>query len=418
MVLQYPPDINASGQLMAQLCRGLSEEGHRITVITSFPHYEQFRVLPAYRKRLYSRNREGGVDVIRLFAYARGDKSMKHRLINYLVFNLLALMTAVLLRAHWDALLCVNGSFFTGLTGWLIGKIKGSPFVYNVQDLYPDVPIRAGQLRNPVAISILKRLEVFMYRKAAHITVISAAMKANLLAKGVSPNILSIIPNFTDPRFIRLLPKRNDFSRRHGLCEKFVVMHAGNLGYVYDLHTLLGAASLLSNYPDIVVAIIGNGVMKAELQQRAEALQLKNILFLPFQLYETLPWLRASADVHVSLYQSGAAGESFPSKIYEIMASGRPMILGVEARSELERLVTETGSGLRVKPGDSAELAEAILRLYRDPDLREQMGKSSRAYAEKNCSLHSAVAAYDELFRKIDDSCSTLPLAAPLQNYR
>ena len=418
IILQYPPDTNASGQLIAQLCRGLAGVGHRITVITSFPHYESFRVLPEYRNRFYSRERGGDVEVIRLFAYAPGRKTMIHRLVSYLVFNILALITALLLCDRWDALLCVNGSFFTGITGWLVGTIKRAGFVYNVQDLYPDVPISAGQLRNRLAISALRLLETFMYRKAAHITVISPAIEAKLVARGVPQQQISTIPNFTDTRFIRPLPRLNKFASEHGLSDRFVVMHAGNLGYVYDLYTLIDAALLLSNTPEILIAIVGNGVMKSELVKRAEALRLKNIVFLPFEPYENLPWLRASADIHISLYKPGAAWESFPSKIYEIMASGRALLVGVDAESELARFVSDSNSGLCVAPGDSKALAQAILRLYRDREFRRILEFNGRSRAEAAFSLDFAVAAYDQILRRVLSPKPTVPALNTVQNYR
>jgi colanic acid biosynthesis glycosyl transferase WcaI len=298
-------------------------------------------------------------------------------------------------------ILCPNGSFFTGLTAWLINMAKRVSFIYNVQDLYPEVPIRAGQLRNPYAIAALRSLENFMYRKAAHITVISPPMFDNLVSKGVRPEKITVIPNFVDTEFIRPLPKENEFAQRHGLADKFVVTHAGNLGYVYDLDTMLDAAALLHWKKDILFLIVGNGVAKGSLEDKGRRLNLNNVRFMPFQPHEDLPWLRATSDVQVSLYKSGAANESFPSKVYEIMASGRPLLASSEAGSGVATLVRTAECGICVNSGNAKELADAILTLYRDRPLCARMGQLGRLYAEANYSKQVAVARYNELLQKI-----------------
>ena len=400
-IIQFPPDVNPTGLLMAQLCEGLSACGHEVSVITGFPHYENFRVWDEYRRKLVERGRYGAMDVLRLYVYAPGKKSMVNRLLSYVSYNAFATLAAAISRKRWDVVLCPNGSFFTGLSAWFLEKIKSAPFIYNVQDLYPDVPVRAGQLRNSYAIAALRSMESFMYRKAAHITVITPAMRDNLLAKQVPAEKISVIPNFVDTDFIRPLPRENRFSGEHGLSDKFVVTYAGNLGYVYDLETMLDAAALLSSQKDILFLIIGNGVAKTGLENRTHDLKLNNVRFMPFQPRESLPWLRASSDVQVSLYKDGAANDSFPSKIYEIMASGRALLASSEGESGVEQVVKTAECGLCVRPGNAVALTEAILTLYNDSSLRESMGWRGRQYAEENHSKHAAVSRYDELLQRV-----------------
>jgi putative colanic acid biosynthesis glycosyltransferase WcaI len=400
-IIQFPPDVNPTGLLMAQLCEGLITYGHEVSVITAFPHYENFRIWNKYKGKLVEHSRYRDMDVVRLYVYAPGNKSMVNRLFSYVSYNALAAMAGASSRSRWDVILCPNGSFFSGLSAWFIGKLKAAPFIYNVQDLYPDVPIRAGQLRNRYAIAALKSMEAFMYRKAAHITVISPTMRDSLLSKGVPPEKITVIPNFVDTDFIRPLPKKNDFSLRHGLADKFVVTYAGNLGYVYDLETLLDAASLLSKQKDVIFLIVGNGVAKPALEKKASELKLANVRFLPFQPREDLPWLRASSDVQVSLYKNGAANDSFPSKIYEIMASGRPLLASSEGQSGIENLVQDVECGVCVRPGDAEQLAQAILHLHCNSSLRETMGRHGRQYAEEHYSKNAAVMRYHELLENI-----------------
>ena len=401
VIIQFPPDVNSTGLLMEQICTGLLEHGHQVSVITTFPHYEKFSVWDEYRGKLSERRRHRGMDVLRLYVHARGEKQrMWNRLLSYVSFNVLATIAGLLSRHRYDVILCTNGSFFSGLTAAVIGGAKRIPFVLNVQDLYPDVPVVTGQLPEGRAVAILRRLERLMYRAADHIAVISPAFERNLLAKGVPADKISVVPNFVDTDFIRPLPRENDFAAQHGLGGKFVVMHAGNIGYVYDLDTLLDAAALLTDEPDIVFVLVGDGVVKPHLEARVRRAGLANVRFLPFQPREQLPWLRATADVQVSLYKHGSAGNSMPSKVYEIMASGRPLLASAEEGSDVWNLVAETQCGLCVQPEQAEQLAAAILRLYRDPRLSCEMGERGRARAVQQYASDAVVKQYERLLRR------------------
>jgi colanic acid biosynthesis glycosyl transferase WcaI len=403
LIVQFPPDVNSSGVLMAQLGEGLVARGHRVSVITTFPHYAAFRVAEEYRGKLYERDTYRGMDVHRLYVYASGNKhSMLQRLLSYVSFNALATVAGLTSRERYDLILCSNGSFFSGLAASIIGAVKRTPFIYNVQDLYPETPVQAGQLNNRFAIRLLERLEKFMYAQAHHVSVIGRGMRDNIIAKGIAPEKVSIIPNFVDTQFVQPLPKINAFSERFGLTNKFVVTHAGNVGYVYDLETLLEAASQLQSQRDIQFLIVGDGVARPSLEAKARALGLTNVSFLPFQPRESLPTLRATSDVQVALYKNGSARYSMPSKVYEIMASGRPVLATADAQSDLANLVLNTGCGICLHPHDPVKLAAAIRALYEDPPLRVRMGERGRREAERVYSAEAVVTRYDDLISSID----------------
>jgi colanic acid biosynthesis glycosyl transferase WcaI len=402
LIIQFPPDVNSTGLLMSKLCAGLQAQGHQVSVITTFPHYEKFRVWDEYRGKLTERDTYQGMDVRRVYVYASGNKQkMIERLISYLSFAALATLFGVFSRKKYDVILCTNGSFFSGIAAHLIAAAKGIPFVYNVQDLYPETPVMAGQLRSRFAISVLEKIERFMYRKAAHISVITRSFRDNIMSKGISPNKISIIPNFVDTTFIKPLPKVNPFSQQHGLADKFVVAHAGNVGYVYDLEGLLDAAALVKHQPDIRFLIVGDGVMRPKLEEKARKLGLSNVLFLPFQPHEMLPQLRATCDVQVALYRQGSSRYSMPSKVYEIMASGRPLLASADVNSDVWRLIDDTGCGICVEPHDPEKLAASILHLYGDRSLREAMGERGRQQAEQHYSRDVVVGLYGDLLERV-----------------
>ena len=170
IIIQFPPDVNAAGLLMEQVCRGLLALGHQVSVITAFPHYEKFRVWDEYRGKLAERRDLHGMDVLRLFIHANGAKhSMLHRFLSYFSFNALATFAGLLSSERYDVVLCPNGSFLSGLTAAIISWVKGIPFVWNVQDLYPEVPARTGQIKNRFALGLMDRLARFFDARAAHV---------------------------------------------------------------------------------------------------------------------------------------------------------------------------------------------------------------------------------------------------------
>jgi colanic acid biosynthesis glycosyl transferase WcaI len=270
-----------------------------------------------------------------------------------------------------------------------------------VQDLYPEVPAQARQLQNKSSVVILQHIARFMYRTAAHVTVITPGFRDYIIEQGIPVEKISVIPNFVNTAFIRPLPKANPVSERLGLTDAWVVLYAGNMGYVADLGTLLEAAARLRAYPDITFVLVGDGVAKPELERKARELALDNVRFLTFLPHEELPWLRATSDVQVSLYTYGAAKNSMPSKVYEIMASGRPLLASADPGSDVRTLVDTTGCGLSVDPEDADQLTDAILALYGDPARCEEMARRGRQCAEQYHSREAVGAQYEALLRQV-----------------
>ena len=402
LIVQFPPDVNSTGLLMAQVCEELKARGHTVDVITSFPHYDGMRVRDEYRGRLLERGTHAAGDVLRLYVYAKGGKeSMLRRLLSYLSFNAFATVAGALKRGRYDVILCTNGSFFTGIAASIVGLFKRAPFVFNIQDLYPETPVKTGQLKPGAAYRLLSRLERFMYRRAEHVTVIAPSFRENLRGKGVPERKISVIPNFVNTEFIRPLPKDNEFARRHGLHDRFVVTHSGNLGAAYDFASMLEAADRLRDLPEILFLIIGNGVLRETLEAEIARRRLENVRMLPFQPREELPWIRASSDVQVSLYRRGSATHSLASKIYEIMASERPLLASAEPDTDVADLVRATGCGVCVEPEDADQLVAALLSLYRHPVRRAEMGRRGRAAALEFYSRQSVAERYDGLLRQV-----------------
>jgi colanic acid biosynthesis glycosyl transferase WcaI len=402
IVNHFPPDVNPSGRLMAQLAESLRARGMSVDVVTSFPHYENFRIDPAYRGKVVATEAVGADTITRLWVYASGTKqNMLHRLANYLSFSALATFAGTLKRRRYDVVLANSGSFFTGIAAFVLRVLRRAPFIYNVQDLYPEVPVRAGQIKSRAVIRALEGIERFMYNRAAHVTVISREQENILHRKGIPPAKVTRIPNFVDTDFIRPLPKDNPFARAQGLVDKFVVAHAGNLGFAYDFDSLLSCAASLRERDDIVFLIIGDGVRRNDIENRVRSEALTNVRMLPFQPESQLPDARAAVDVQLSLYRAGSAQSSLPSKLYEIMASGRPSIVSAEPGTDARELVEETRSGVAIDPESPAQLRAAVLHLHDHRAVARELGANGHAAALRYYSRDVAADRYAALIRAV-----------------
>jgi len=387
----FRPDVASTGVIMSKLADEFVARGHEVTVLTSVPHYDTNYVWPEYSRKLIYHERSGSVQVYRLYTHVARDKAnVAHRILAYGSFNLLSVLRGATLRRH-DVILAPSPPLSNGVVADMLSRLRGIPYVYNVQDIWPDVAVRAGVLTNEKMIRRLRKMEDYVYRRAAGITVISEGFRRNLLAKGVPYEKLSVIPNFIDTDFVTPQPKQNEFSRKHGIEEKFVVMFAGNMGFSQGLETVLEAARLLHEERRIEFLMVGNGAGKTQAEAHAKNLGLTNVRFLPFQPHLELPAMYGAADVCVIPLRRGFTTESVPCKLFTIMAAGRPAIAGVDVGSDTWALLQRAQCGLCVEPESPSALANAVLRYYRNESARAEAGRAARRCVE--AEFHPATLA-------------------------
>lgn len=394
----FDPDTASTGTLMTLIAEELSKQGHDITVITSMPHYEHNRITTDYRNRLYVREKHGNIDVIRLYLYVPSEKSrILGRLMNYLSFNFLSLMCGLMLPKH-DLLMVPSPPLTNGITGWLLSRLKGMPFIYNVQDIYPDVAVRLGILKNARLIRMFEVMEKFVYEKSAVVAVISPSFYRNLINKGTPENKVTVIPNFVNVNFANIPGRCNSFSAKHGLDDKFVVLFAGNIGLSQGLESVLETAFLLKEYPDICLLIVGNGATKPILENQTKEMGLNNVMFLPFQQAETVPEMYATADVGLVPLRKGLTNDSIPSKLWTIMGAGKAVVAAVDKESDTYAVIQEAGSGLCVPPEEPHAMSEAILTLYHNRSMAQSMGKRGYELVMEHYTPKHVAQQYEELF--------------------
>jgi colanic acid biosynthesis glycosyl transferase WcaI len=393
----FRPDVASTGVIMTKLAEEFVGKGHEVTVVTSVPHYDTEQVRPKRWKKGACRELRDGIQIYRVRICAADDRSsVARRILSYGTFGLFSAFRGVTLPQH-DVILVPSPPLSNGVIGDFLSRLRRVPFVYNVQDIWPDVAIRAGVLKNDKAIRTLKKMESYVYRRAAKISVISEGFRRNLLAKGVADDKMFVIPNFIDTEFVTPLPKKNYFSRKYALENKFVVLFAGNMGFSQGLEVALNAAKLLESNHEIKFLMVGNGAAKKAAESYCESARIRNVEFLPFQAHEDVPAMYGAADVCLIPLKRGFSIESVPCKLYTIMAAGKPAIASVDRHSDTWELIQDAGCGICVEPESATALADAIKTYYFDLNSRGEAGRNARRYVERHFQPSTIAQRYLEM---------------------
>lgn len=348
---------------------------------------------------IVSREERAGVHIYR----ARGTRFAKQRFAgraaNYMTYFLSACYAGLRLDRP-DVVVAMTDPPIIGLAAWLAGKRSRAPLVMAFKDLFPEVTVLLPDFHSDAINGMLQAVNQFLVRRAAMNVALGETMRQRLIVnKGAPAERTTIIADWADTTAIAPGPKRNAFSEAHGLADTFVVMHSGNMGLSQSLETIVEAAALLRDL-DVKVVFVGEGVKKAELQGQATALGLTNVLFLPFTPKERLGESFASADVFVVSLQRGMAGYIVPSKLYGILAAGRPYVAAVEETCEVAALTTSRQCGLVADPGDAKGLADGIRTFYTDRELTNRCGANART-AGLEFDRRGQVSKYMDLFRRV-----------------
>jgi colanic acid biosynthesis glycosyl transferase WcaI len=369
----YPPDTSATAKMAAQVAEALAQH-HDVTVVAGRPSYDPDEFYPFALLRRDTRNR---VEVERVGSTAYPRHQMRRRVSNYLSYLALAVPRALAIRP--DVVLAMTDPPVAGIAGAFVARLGGRPFVYNIRDLYPDMAIGGDIVRPSAWIERWEKMHRRALRQAARVIVLGDDMRDRILAKGVEPDRVVVVRDGTS--FPASLPGADDPVVKEVRCGfPFVVLHAGNLGFYGAWNTLLEAAEILRN-ENTGLVFVGDGANRATLE--AGAAGSPNIRFLPFRPVEQVPHVMMAGDIHVVTVRRGLEGVVVPSKLYSILAAGRPVLAVAAAESDAARIVVESGCGMAADPDDPAGVAAAIRELRSDPARLCEMGRRARETSEK-----------------------------------
>jgi glycosyltransferase involved in cell wall biosynthesis len=372
--LYYPPDASATAKMAETVVRALAAQ-HEVTVLCGRPSYD-----PEDRRpwRLWQTERRGNIRILRAGSTDFPRFNMKKRVLNYLSYVVLAVPIALFLRC--DVVLAMTDPPFEGIAGAFIAMLKRKPYLYNIRDMYPDMAVGGSIVRPGLLARFWEILHRWALRRAAKVIVLGEDMRRRIVAKGIDDSRLEIVrdgavlpspgtpPPLLDPEVLRAI--RGGF--------QFVLLHAGNLGFYGAWDTLLAAASRLAD-EGIGIVFVGDGAERARLESAAAG--IRNVRFLPFFPANKIPSVLAAGDVHLITVRKGLEGVVVPSKMYGILAAGKPILAVTPRECEPVILGERGGYALWADAEAPAAVAETARRLFRNPDEVARMGEAARAAA-------------------------------------
>ena len=396
----YPPEVNAPASRLSEHARIWREAGHEVTVVTCAPNHPAGQLYPGYRNRLWQEETIDGIRVIRLWTYLAANEGFLPRIANYLsyLFSLLFWMRRL---PQADMVMSTSPQFFCGLAGWFLKRRK-RPWVLEIRDLWPESIVTVGAMKRGAAIRAIERVEVFAYRKADLVVSVTDGFVPHIRARRPKGPI-AVIKNGVDLSHFASDPAAADaFRAEHGLTGKFVASYVGTHGMAHGLQAVIAAAERLRDRDDIAFLMVGGGAERETIKTIRDAKGLTNIVMLGQLPKTAMPavWGASNAAL-VLLKRVDTFKTVIPSKMFEAMALGVPMILGVEG--EAKALMEEGGAGIAIMPEDDAELATAILRLADDRALGRQIGASAQAFVraqfDRERLAHAYLAEFEALRR-------------------
>jgi len=376
----FPPETNAAATRVYERALYWIRWGHQVTVITSAPNFPHGRLFEGYRNCWHQVEFMDGIRVVRVKTYIAANTGVIRRSLDFLSFMVTSFF-AGLAEPKPDVVAATSPQFFAAVSGWAVGGVRGIPFVFELGDLWPTSISAVGAMENGLMLRLVEQFEMFLYRRSAAVAALTHSFKRNLVRRGIDAQKIYVVLNGVD--LDRYGPRPRDFeiSEKWGLTGKFVIGYAGTLGMAHGLMNVLNAAEHLLDENNIRFLLVGPGAERQMLINEAEVRALSNIVFLPPQPKEKMPSVWSLCNVAlVHLKESPAFSEVIPSKLFEAMAMGLPILLATP-EGEASAIVKETGSGLWVPPEQSQALADAVRLLASDKEELKTLGNAALAAA-------------------------------------
>ena len=363
----YPPEVNAPASRTSEHARIWARAGHDVVVVTCAPNHPGGRLYPGYANLPRQSETIDGVRVVRVWTYLAANEGFARRTLNYISYAASATLGMVGLDRP-DIVVSTSPQFFCGLTGLVAKTIWRRPWVLEIRDLWPESIVTVGAMRKGLIVRLLERIEALAYRRADRIVSVTDSFVAHIAERGGTREKISVIKNGANLELFTQAGDEEDCKRRYGLAGRFVAAYVGTHGMAHGLDTVLEAAKLLSDDPRIVLLLVGDGAERERLEQRKREMGLGNVIMLGQQPKDAMPGIWAATDVSmILLRRSDLFKTVLPSKMFEAMAMGRPIVLGVEG--EARALLDEAGAGIGITPQSAEELAAAVKRLADDREL-------------------------------------------------
>ena len=386
--INYAPEPTGIGPYNTELAEFFHGRGHLVRAVTTFPYYPHWEKKKGDKNRLYRREIQRGVEILRCWHYVPKKPTAVTRMLHEASF-IFTSFWRLLFNPRPDLLLVVSPPLLLGPAAWLVGLLKRCPFHLHIQDMQPDAAISLGLLRPGLLTSALYQIEQFAYRRAVMISGITRGMLAMLRHKGIPSHKQYLLPNWILDR-LPTKPKTESaqlsFREKHRIeNHDFLVVYSGNLGKKQGLDTLLDAAAILrptKEQPPILLLLVGEGSAKQDLCDRIEGEKLP-IRLLPLLAEDDFQAMLGAADLCLVSQQAGAGALFFPSKLLTLLSAARPVLAVADHDSELTRALEEGGFGCCVPPGDPAKLARTIAQFAQNQACLPQMARQGHQWVQQ-----------------------------------
>lgn len=381
----FPPEPGAPAARTHEHAREWARLGHDVTVVCGVPNHPDGVVPLSYRHRFVYEEFMDNIRVLRCWFLVAPNAGRVRRIFAFISFMMAAMFWSIIKGGRADVVMATSPQLLCGLAGWFVSLAKRAPFVFEVRDLWPQQIVDLGVLTNAHLIRFLRWLEHFLYSKARAIVTVAEATRQELVSRGIPPEKVYTVTNAIALDVFCPKPRMGDMRYRYGWGERTLVMYIGTHGLSQGLETVLDAALELREHQDIHFVFVGSGAEREKLMQYAAERDLARVEFIPSQPRQDMPDFYSAADIClVPLKRRDVFLTNIPSKMFEIMACARPIVLGVEGQAR--QLLEEAGAGIAVPPEDASALAASILQLAGDAEARARLGESGRRYVEVHCN--------------------------------
>jgi glycosyltransferase involved in cell wall biosynthesis len=372
----FPPEVNAPASRTFEHCREWVREGHQVTVVTCAPNFPTGKVFAGYRNRLWQSEEMDGIRVIRVWSYIAANAGFGRRILDYVSYMVTASLAALRV-GNVSVVIGTSPQFFAACAAFFVGWVKRAPFVFELRDLWPESIKAVGAMRQPRLIAALDRLELLLYRRARLIVSVTNSFRRNLERRGIDPRKIEVVTNGVDLARYQPQPRDADLAAKLGLERKFVAGYIGTHGMAHALETILDCAGLAARDPagrNIHFLMVGDGAEKARLREECRTRGLANVTFIDSVSKDQVVRYWSLLDVSIIHLRRTALFKSvIPSKMFESMAMGIPILLGVEG--EASEILKAEHAGLPFEPENSALLCCRLMALKDDPQLRASLSR-------------------------------------------
>jgi colanic acid biosynthesis glycosyl transferase WcaI len=399
----FPPEGNAIASRVYERACYWIQAGHAVTVITSVPNFPEGKVYAGYKNKFYQVEMMQGIRVVRVKTFIAKNKGFMLRTLDFLSYIVPALVAGLFVKKP-DVVVATTPQFFVGVTAYLLTALRRLPFVLEVADIWPASIVGVGAMQKSTLIQWLEKLELFLYSRATAIVVLTQAFKVNLTSRDVPATKISVCINGVNTQQFSPVAKNHALATELGIKPgQFVIGYLGTHGMAHGLINVLHTAELLQNNPTILFLFVGAGAERDELMAYAASKQLTNVKFIATQPKNTMPQLWSLCNVAlVHLKNNPVFAEVIPSKIFEAMGMGLPILLAAPA-GEASTIIVDEKVGIWVAPEDPRALAAAAEQLAIDQSLCAEYA----AQSHKRAYFHSRERQATEMLAIIQSAVTT-----------